>query len=140
MGTSLLIAIAALALGAPAGPPDGRLVLSIAGHTPGGSGAVTREWAAVFDPRDGSLRRRRLAGGTLCIAPVVARRGRVLFGGYRGRRPVTLSLPLTLRGRARVEARRLPRWTAARLRVAVPAALPLRPGERVLSVLALLGP
>lgn len=112
MGTSFLVALALAGFGGGE-PPDGRLVLSVAGHS-ARLDAVTREWAAVADPRSGALRKRRLAGGSLCIAPVVARHGHAVFGGYRGRQPVTLRLPLSLRGAATVIARRLPRWTTGR--------------------------
>ena len=99
MGTSLFLTVAALVLGAPA-QPDGSLVLGVAGHSPG-SRIVSREWAAVADPRSGSIRKRRLAGGTLCYGKVLAVGDRVVVGGHRGRRSVALGLPLSLRGPAR---------------------------------------
>ena len=97
---SLLITAATLALGQPAEPPDGLLVLGVAGHSDH-SRAVTREWAAVADPRSGSIRKRRLSGGTLCHGPVLAVGDRVVFSGHRGRRSVARALPMSLRGPAR---------------------------------------
>lgn len=112
MGRSF--AIAALALGligavvASAGPggvapepPDGMLVLGVAGRDPD-SGAVTREEAVVADPRTGAVRRRRLEGGALCHGPVLAVGDNVVFSGHRGRRAVARALPLTLAGPSRV--------------------------------------
>jgi hypothetical protein len=71
--------------------PDGLLVLAV----------LDPERAVVANPRTGRKRERELPGGTLCHGPVLASRDRVILGGTRGGRPVTLSLPLTLRGRAR---------------------------------------
>lgn len=89
----------ALGLGPPApvadteaDAPDGLLVLAV----------LSPERALVADPRNGATRARRLAGGTLCHGPLIASGGRVLLAGSRARRAVALSLPLSLRGRARL--------------------------------------
>ncbi|MEA2362813.1 MAG: hypothetical protein QOD71_1958 [Thermoleophilaceae bacterium] len=79
---------------------DGMLVLGVAGHSPD-SRVVSREWAAVANPRSGTTRKRRLDGGTLCHGQLLAVGGNVIFSGYRGRRTVARALPLTLRGPAR---------------------------------------
>ena len=75
----------------------GALVMGVAGHSDR-SRTVTREWAAVADPRTGSIRKRRLSGGTLCHGPVLARRRRMIA-----------SLTLMMRART-VDAR----WRARR--------------------------
>jgi hypothetical protein len=103
MRTSLLVALTLAGFGGGE-PPDGTLVLGVAGHDER-LGAVTREWAAVADPRTGTIRKRRLAGGALCHGPVLAVGDRVVFSGHRGRRAVARSLPLSLTGRARVVGR-----------------------------------
>jgi hypothetical protein len=71
--------------------PDGVLVLAV----------LSPERAMVADPRTGQTSQRRLAGGTLCHGPVLAVGEHVILSGSSGRRPVALSLPLTLRGRSR---------------------------------------
>jgi hypothetical protein len=108
VGRSLFVAaILALALAPPTGsgqeepdPPDGMLVLAVAGGA-AGSRVVTREWAAVADPRSGALHKRRFPGGTLCHGPLLAVGGHVIFSGSRGRTPVVRAMPLSLRGPAR---------------------------------------
>jgi hypothetical protein len=112
MGRSLFVALLLAAW-----PPDGELVLGVAGHDEK-LDAVTREWAAVADPRTGSVRERRLAGGTLCGGPVLAVGDRVIFSSYRGRRAVVRALPMSLAGGPR---------TVGRADVAVPS-----PGEPTL--------
>jgi WD40-like Beta Propeller Repeat len=94
MGRSLLVALALAGFGGE--PPDGQLVLGVHGHG---------EWAAVADPRTGEVRKRRLAGGTLCHGPVLTVGDRVVFSGHRGNRAVARALPLSLRGPARVVGR-----------------------------------
>jgi hypothetical protein len=103
MGTAILLA---LALAGPGGtqPPDGTLALGVAGFDER-AGAVTREWAAVADPRTGALQRRQLAGGTLCYGQVLALGDRVVFPGRRGRHAVARALPLSLEGPARAIGR-----------------------------------
>jgi hypothetical protein len=100
MRTFLLVALTLAGFGGGE-PPDGRLVLGVAGYDDR-VGGFTREWAAVADPRTGAIRKRRLVGGTLCNGPVVVVGDRVVFSGHRGRRAVARSLPLSLSGPARV--------------------------------------
>jgi WD40-like Beta Propeller Repeat len=100
MRTFLLGALALASFGGGE-QPDGKLVLGVAGHDHR-LGAVTREWAAVADPRTGVIRKRRLAGGALCHGPVLAVGDRVVFSGRLGRHAVARSLPLSLTGPAQV--------------------------------------
>jgi hypothetical protein len=88
MARSFLVALALTGFGGADEPPDGRLVLGIHGR---------REFAAVADPRTGAIRRRALAGGTLCHGPVLAAGDRVVFSGAGGQARV---LPLSLAGPA----------------------------------------
>jgi hypothetical protein len=103
MRASVLVALALTGVGG-GDSPDGRLVLGVAGYDDR-LGAVTREWAAVADPRTGAIRKRRLVGGTLCHGPVVVVGDRVVFSGRRGRHAAARSLPLSLSGPARVVGR-----------------------------------
>ena len=91
MGASFLVALALAGFGGE--PPDGQLVLGVAGSGP--------ERAVVADPRTGLTRERRLPGGTLCHGPLLALGDRIVFSGYRGRRPVARTLPFDLSGPAR---------------------------------------
>jgi hypothetical protein len=97
MGRFLVVLVAALGVapGAAAASdgPDGRLVLGVVDREPGHV-----ERVVVADPRTGETRARRLPGGTLCHGPPMAVADRVVYSGYRGRRPVAMSLPLTLGG------------------------------------------
>jgi hypothetical protein len=80
--------------------PDGLLVMGVVGREDSAS-AVHGERAMVADPRTGEVRARRLPGGTLCHGLVMAVGDRVVYSGYRGRRAVALSLPLSLTGAPR---------------------------------------
>ena len=94
-----LLALVLTVLGGPAAEqPDGTLVLGVVGNERSAS-AVHGERAMVADPRTGSTHTRTLAGGTLCHGPLMAAGDRVLYAGYRGRRAVAMTLPLTLAGR-----------------------------------------
>jgi hypothetical protein len=88
------LGVAPAAAQAPvADEPDGLLVLGVVDRE---NGHVER--AVVADPRTGETRARRLPGGTLCHGPVMAVGDRVVYSGYRGRRAVAISLPMTLAG------------------------------------------
>jgi hypothetical protein len=106
MGTFLALLLAAAgAAQAPAEAPapeapDGLLVMGAVGRDDSAS-AVHGERAMVADPRTGAVRARLLPGGTLCYSEVTAVGDRVLYAGHRGRRSVTLTLPLTLTGAPR---------------------------------------
>ena len=93
------------AFAAPAGsggedPPTRRRVASAGGGER--RGPLPRRDARAGSRRrsaQGALRARRLSGGTLCHGPVLAVGDRVVFSGYRGRRPVARApLPLRLEG------------------------------------------
>jgi hypothetical protein len=102
----LLLALAAGVAAPPAEPPDpetpdGLLVMGVVGGE-GSASAVHGERAMVTDPRTGAIRARLLPGGTLCYSEVMAVGDRVFYAGHRGRRSVTLTLPLTLTGAPRL--------------------------------------